>query len=67
MNQKDERFKRIHTVLDNLSRQLHKDGIGATKSQAQVVTVAEEKQLWTSGVLGTHSPEALQNAVFFFC
>ena len=31
MNQKYERFKRIHTVLNNL---LHKDGIGATKSQA---------------------------------
>ena len=33
MSQKDERFKRIHTVLDNVSRELHK-GVGTVKVKA---------------------------------
>jgi hypothetical protein len=67
MNQKDQRFKRIHTVLDNLSKKLHKDGIGASKVQARVVTIAEEDKMWTNGAMGTETPEALLNAVFFYC
>lgn len=67
MNQKDDRFNRLHTVLDNLSRQLHKEGIGTSKAQARVVTVAEEEQLWDSEVIGIDTPEALLNAVFFYC
>ena len=67
MNQKDERFSRLHTVPDNLSRQLHKNGIGTSKVQARIVTFAEEEQLWASGAIGTETPEALQNAVFFYC
>ena len=59
-----EDLQRFVTVLDNLSRKLHKEGIGATKMQARVVTDAEEEQLWNSGVMGHDSPEALLNAVF---
>ena len=59
MNQKDEH-------LDDLSHQLHKDGIGPTKIQARVVSVAEEEQLWSSGVIGAHDPFGLQNVVFCF-
>ena len=67
MNTKDERFTKLHTVLDNLSRKLHKDGIGALKLQARVVTDAEEEELWQSGVMGCETPRAQQNAVFYFC
>ena len=67
MSQKDERFKRIHTVLDNVSRELHKEGVGTVKVQARVVTDTEETQLWEMGMMGAHSPVALQNAVFFYC
>ena len=56
----------MHTVLDNLSRQLHKDEIGTSKVQARIVTIAEEEQLWASGAIGTETPEALQNTVFFY-
>lgn len=67
MNQQDEHFTRLHIVLDNLSRQLHKEGIGASKAQARVVTSAEEEKLWDSNVIGVSSPESLFNAVFFYC
>uniref|UniRef100_A0A1X7ULR8 ZMYM2-like/QRICH1 C-terminal domain-containing protein n=1 Tax=Amphimedon queenslandica TaxID=400682 RepID=A0A1X7ULR8_AMPQE len=61
MSQKDEHFKRIHTVLD-VSRELHKEGVGTEKVQARIVTNLEENLLWDMRVLGT-----LQNAVFFNC
>ena len=66
MNQKDAHFKRVHTVMDNISRQLHKEGVGTDKIQACVVTDTEENHLWETGIVGTHSPTALQNAVFFY-
>ena len=52
MNTKDVRFSRIHTVLDNVARQLHKDGVGVSKVQARVITM-EEEQLWEKGIIGT--------------
>ena len=67
MNPKDERFTQIHTVLDNLSHKLHKQGVGANKIQARVVTVSEEEQLWQSGVMGSDTPHTLQNSVFYLC
>ena len=67
MNQKDARFKRIHDVVDNVSRQLHEDEVGVSKVQARSVTVAEEQQLWESGVIGTSTPTSLLNAVFYYC
>ena len=44
-----------------------KNFIGASKNQARVVSIAEEDKLWSSSVMGCHSPLALQNAVFFLC
>ena len=40
MKTKDECFAQLHTVLDNLSRTLHKQGVGASKIWAHVVTDA---------------------------
>ncbi|XP_011406856.1 PREDICTED: uncharacterized protein LOC105314397 [Amphimedon queenslandica] len=66
MSQKDGRFKSIHTVL-NVSCELHQEGVGTEKVQARIVTNLEENLLLDMGVLGVHSPVALQNAVFFYC
>ena len=54
-------------MLDNVSRKLHKSGIGTVKAQARVITTQEEETLWTTGVVGTTSPNSLLNAVFFYC
>ena len=59
MNAKDVRFTQIHNVLDNLARSLHKQGVGAKKKQARVVTLAEEEELWHTGVMGWETPQAL--------
>ena len=58
-------FRELHSVLDRLFRELHCKGIGAVRWQSDIITITEELSLWDSGVLGTHSPSALLNNVFF--
>ena len=54
--------------MDSKDQQSLKEAarIGAKKKQARVVTKEEEEILWEKGVvMGTHSPTAFQNALFF--
>ncbi len=67
MNTKDVSFSRIHAVLDNVARQLHKDGVGVSKVQIRVITMEEEEQLWEKRIIGTQSPTLLLNGVYFYC
>ena len=64
---KDPRFNCLHTILDNITCKLHKEEVGTFKIQARTITVAEKQQLWESGVIGTSTPSALLNGVFFYC
>ena len=67
MNSKDIRFNRIHDVVDNICRRLHKDGVGVSKVQARTITIVKEQHLWNCGVLGTSNPTSVLNAVFYYC
>ena len=67
MSVKDAWFSSLHHVFSNVSRLLHKEGVGASKMQARVITVVEEQQLWETGTIGTDSPLSLLNGVFFYC
>lgn len=67
MDSKNPAYKPFHNALNNISKRLLSDGIGATKNQARVVTPDEENKLWEKGTIGTHSPNALLNAIFFYC
>ena len=59
-------FKPLHTLLENVYKNLHKQGVGTSTVQSEIVTHNEEKQLWECGALGVHSPESLLNAVFYY-
>ena len=59
-------FKPLHTLLENLYKNLHKQGVGTSTVQSEIVTHDEEKTLWECGALGVHSPESLLNAVFYY-
>ena len=59
-------FKPLHCTLDNLFRKLHEQGVGAKRRRAEIVSTSEEDQLWSTGVVGVHSPTALLGAVFFY-
>ena len=64
--QRQEEFEPLHTLLDNLYRQLHAEGIGTSKKQAMVITLDEEQQLWASGCLSDNTPQGLVNAIFYY-
>ena len=59
-------FKQVHMVLDRLFHELHSKGIGAVRRQSEIITATEESLLWEKGEMGTHSPSALLNSVFFY-
>ena len=59
-------FCELRTTLDAEMKRLKRAGIGAKKRKAEPLTHEEEEMLWSSGVLGHHSPKALLNTVFFF-
>ena len=65
LDEKDYRFQKLRAALDNLGWQVRNDGIGAEVKHASIVTSEEEDALWQSGVLGSTTPKALLNAVFF--
>ena len=59
-------FQALHRTLDNRFKQLHSEGVGTTKKQAEIVSFEEEEELWSKGVFSTSSPIALLRAVFFY-
>ena len=63
--EKDIRFMGLHGMRDTISRQLCEAGVSATVKHTSVLSEAEEEKLWSSDVLGTGSPKALLNVVFF--
>ena len=62
-------FIKLHNAIDNVFKQLRKDGIGGRSKHAEIVTKVEENQLWEAGVLGTSDPKTLLHTVFYlnFC
>ena len=59
-------FKPLHQLLDRLYRDLHAQGIGATRRQSEFISRCDEDKLWETRVMGTDSPQALLSAVFFY-
>ena len=57
-------FQALHSMLDNRFRQLHSDGVGTSRKQAEIVTYEEEEELWLKAVLSANSPVGLLRAVF---
>ena len=58
-------FRPLHTALDKRYCQLHTQGVGTKRKQAEVVSNHEEQQLWERGVLSSESPSGLLRAVFY--
>ena len=65
LDKKDSRFKLLHGTMDSHFHHLHATGVGRETKHARVLTRGNEDKLWNSGVMGTRTPRALQNAVFY--
>ena len=57
-------FLPLHRLLDTLFRELHAQGVGASRRQSATLSQDDEEKLWSSGVVGVENPESLLNAVF---
>ena len=58
-------FRPLHTALDKRYCELHTQGVGTKRKQAEVVSNHEEQQLWERGVLSSESPSGLLRAVLY--
>ena len=61
----DAQFCMFKNALDRQLRFLRESGVGVERKRASIITSEDEEKLWTTGVLGTHNPTALLNAVFY--
>ena len=57
-------FRQLHLILDSLTSGLHRDGIGAKRNSACVISLNDEALFWQRGLLGTSDPKVLQITVF---
>ena len=66
MDRKNTRFRELTGAMQVRFRELRKAGVGAVVKHAPIVTPEEEDLLWSSEIMGVHSPLALQRAVFYY-
>ena len=60
MNHRDVRFQPLHNVLNNTSKELLKEGVGAQKKQVRMILAEEEEQ-------ESHVLKGLLSAILFNC
>ena len=65
LDKQDSRFRQLQGTLDALFHKLHSDGICVQVKHAEILTKEDETKLWDSGVMGSTTPRALQNAAFY--
>lgn len=65
-DKKDLRFCDLMHTLDTISSDLHRQGIGAQRKHASVITLDDENVLWEQEKFGDTSPRILQHTVFFY-
>ena len=58
----DCRFINFQKTLD---AQVQKLKSGNTKGQAKPISLKDEEQLWTTGQLGMHTPQALLDTIYY--
>ena len=58
-------FRDFRGSLDAQIKDSKPKGLGNAKRQAEPITAEEENIMWKCGVLGTHSPQALADTMFF--
>ena len=61
----DRQFETSRNVLSSKRKELKSKGLGNKPNKAEPLTPEEEDLLWSTGQMGTHSPRALRNAVWF--
>ena len=66
LDKSDARFRDLLHTLDTLTCKLHKEGLGAVKNSAKVISREHEDMFWEKDLLGYSTPKILQKTVFFY-
>ena len=61
----DDKFCFLRDALDAMMKESASDGLGLTKKQGEVITLDEEEQLWSKGVLGDSNPQQLLDTIVY--
>jgi len=61
----DPGFRELLLTLDSVTSNLHRQGIGARRKSAPIVSRKHENILWEKGLLGFDDLKALRRAAFF--
>ena len=64
LDKKDNQFRTLHSAMDAHFHHLHSNGVGREMKHAKSLSREDEQKLWATGVMGTTTPRALQNAAF---
>ena len=62
----DSCFSELSGACESVSRQLRKDGVGASVKHTTIITPEEENLLMDKGAMGIYTPKPLVRAVFFY-
>ena len=65
IDKSDQRFVKLHNTLDTQFSKLHAEGIGASVTQASMISYEDEAQLMHCNVMSYANPKSLLNLVFF--
>ncbi len=55
----DPQFFKLKNTLDNQMKHLSKQGFITPKNKAEVITLSQENNMWSQGLLGDSSPHTL--------
>ena len=64
LDKKDNQFRTLHSSMDAHFHHLHSNSVGREIKYAKSLSREDEQKLWATGVMGTSTPRALQNAAF---
>lgn len=61
----DNEFEGMRNMLDKKMKDLASSGIGIDRKQSDVITMANEDEMWEKGILGTDTPDKLRDTLLF--
>ena len=62
---KNDVFANFCCTLDGEMKRLETKGLETSKKKAECIETNDEEILWSKGILGDKTPEALLNNIFF--
>ncbi|XP_062573148.1 zinc finger MYM-type protein 2-like [Saccostrea cucullata] len=61
----DDKFHDMRSILDSKMKELSGRGMGIKRKRAEIITEAQEDEMWSKGVLGRDTPQKLLDTLLF--